>query len=138
MGLLDDAVGALSKKLGGAAGSQTGLVDGVMSLLKSPESGGLAGLVKQFQGKGLGDIVSSWVSTGPNLPVSAQQIQDALGSAQIGQLAQKTGLSTEGVTTGLAQVLPMLVDRLTPDGRVPTAGALEDGLKLLKSKLLGG
>ncbi len=131
MGLLDELKGAASSLLGGSAGASP-VARSMLDLLG--QGGGLAGLVQTLQQKGLGDVVGSWVSTGQNLPISAQQVQSALGN-QVSQLATQHGLSADAVSKALAQVLPGLVDQLTPNGNLPTAGALEQGLSALRSKL---
>jgi uncharacterized protein YidB (DUF937 family) len=79
MGLLDSVVGALA---GGQSGGNSGLVDVVMQLINN-QPGGLAGLVQSFQQGGLADIVNSWVSTGQNLPISAEQLQSVLGGGPL-------------------------------------------------------
>ncbi len=138
MGLLDSLAGAvLGKVLGG--GQQQALVDGVLGLLGKggAQTGGLSDLVDLFKQKGLGDQVSSWVSTGKNLPVSADQMQHALGSDLIAQLAAKVGVTPEQTSGGLAHLLPQLIDQLTPDGSLPAGGTLEQGLSALRTKLLG-
>ena len=82
--------------------------------------GGLGGLLKQFQQKGLGDAVDSWIKTGPNTAVAPGQISSALGPDVIDTLSQRTGLSKDQVLQILSQVLPNTVDQLTPEGRLPT------------------
>jgi uncharacterized protein YidB (DUF937 family) len=97
------------------------------------QPGGLSGLVQQFHDKGLGGLMSSWVGTGQNLPISAEQIQHVLGSAQVKELAAKAGISPETASSHLAQLLPTLVDKLTPNGQVPESSSLlESGLEMLK------
>ena len=113
----NDAVGAISN-----------LID---------QHGGLSGLVQQLQNGGLSEVVSSWVGTGANLPVSADALQQALGSEQIGQIAAKLGLSPDQAAGSLAQLLPQVVDKLTPNGSIEPGGLLEQGLGLLKGKLFG-
>jgi uncharacterized protein YidB (DUF937 family) len=82
--------------------------------------GGLGGLLKQFQQKGLGEVADSWIKTGPNDAVAPGQISDALGPDVIDTLSQRTGLSKDQVVQILSQVLPNVVDRLTPGGRLPS------------------
>jgi len=82
----------------------------------SSQQGGLSGLAQTFQQKGLGDLVSSWIGTGQNLPISADQIQQVLGNEQIQAFAQKMGISTSEAGSNLAEFLPGVVDKLTPDG----------------------
>ena len=97
-------------------------------------SGGLEGLVRSFEQKGLGDLIGSWVSTGPNLPATAAQISHGLGPEILSQLATKTGLNPSEVAGHLSQLLPGMVDKLTPQGSVPSAGSLGG---LLESALGG-
>jgi uncharacterized protein YidB (DUF937 family) len=81
---------------------------------------GLGGLIKQFQQKGLGDVVDSWVSTGKNKNVGPDQISVALGGDVVDDLSRRTGLTRDQVVAELARMLPIVVDNLTPDGRLPT------------------
>jgi uncharacterized protein YidB (DUF937 family) len=86
---------------------------------------GLGGLLKQFQQKGLGDTIDSWVNRGANKDISSGQMSDALGSDVVDQLSRRTGLSREEVISQLAKMLPNVVDKLTPDGRLPTQREME-------------
>ncbi|HUL55559.1 MAG TPA: YidB family protein, partial [Usitatibacter sp.] len=86
--------------------------------------GGLEALIDNLHRKGLGDVVSSWVGTGQNLPVSADQLTRALGSSQVQAMAQKLGFSPQEMSSHLAELLPQVVDRLTPGGSVPSGGGL--------------
>ena len=134
MGLLDQIVKGLAGKfLGGGAGAQNPLLDIALSLLSNPQTGGLGGLVETFKSKGLNDIVSSWVSTGQNLPISGNQIQEVLGSGLIQEFAKKLGASNEDVSGGLANLLPNLIDKLTPNGQLPEKDTLKQGLKMLRT-----
>lgn len=128
MGILDSIIGQAS----GGGGTQTLLVNAVIGLINNQQTGGLAGLVKQFAGSGLGDIVNSWVSTGKNLPVTPQQIQQGLGSDAISQLAAKVGLSPQDLTLHLSNVLPQVVDKLTPDGKIPQGDLMSKGMSILE------
>jgi uncharacterized protein YidB (DUF937 family) len=130
VGLLDTVLGSLSQ---GGSGNQ--LLDSVLAMVNNPQTGGLEGLVKSFQDKGLGGIVDSWVSTGQNLPISTDQIQQALGSGQLGSLAEKFGLSQGDVSAKLAELLPNVVDKLTPNGQIPDTGALGQLLGSLKGRI---
>jgi uncharacterized protein YidB (DUF937 family) len=82
-------------------------------------SGGLGDLLRQFQQSGHGDTANSWVSTGPNKPISADDLANVLGADQINTLTSQTGLSRDELLAGLSQHLPEVVNRLTPAGRVP-------------------
>ena len=131
MGLLDELKNAAGSMLGNSAG-QSPVARTVLEMLG--QGGGLGGLVQAFQQKGLGDVVGSWIGTGQNLPVSPQQIQQVLGP-QVAQVASQHGLTTEAATSALSQLLPGLVDQLTPNGQLPAGNALEQGLSALRSKL---
>jgi uncharacterized protein YidB (DUF937 family) len=135
MSFLEDMAG---KEFGSMLSSSSNpLAAAVMQMINN-QPGGLSGLVQQFHDKGMGGLVSSWVSTGQNLPISADQIQNVLGSEQVKELAAKSGISPDVVSSHLAQLLPMLVDKLTPNGQVPqTSSLLEEGMGMLKNLGLG-
>ena len=82
--------------------------------------GGLGGLLEKFQQSGHGDVAKSWVGSGPNPPISPGSLGSALGPSIVKTLAEKTGLSEQEVTSQLSQILPGFVDKLTPQGRLPT------------------
>jgi len=81
---------------------------------------GLGGLFEQFQKKGYGETVDSWINTGPNKDVAARDVSDALGGDVVDELSRRTGLSRDQVVTELSRMLPNVVDRLTPQGRLPS------------------
>jgi uncharacterized protein YidB (DUF937 family) len=91
-------------------------------------SGGLNELLKQFQQSGQGDVAKSWVGTGPNKAISPNDLAKTLGSDQIDTLMTQTGMSRDELIAGLSQVLPEVVDKLTPQGRVPTEQELSRSL----------
>lgn len=133
MGLFDQVVGALS---GNQSGGGNALLETVLQLVNNPQTGGLGGLVQSFQQGGLAEIVNSWVSTGQNLPISAEQIQSVLGGSTLQEMAAKLGMSHEQISGGLAAMLPQVVDQLTPNGEVPQGGdLLAQELDLLKGRL---
>jgi uncharacterized protein YidB (DUF937 family) len=134
MGLLDNIVNSVKGASPTAGGSQSGLAAAVLSALSS-QGGGISSLVQQFTASGLGHVVQSWISTGQNLPISSEQIQSVLGSEQVQAIAAKAGISPEAAKAGLAQVLPQLVDHLTPNGEVPEGDLMSKGVELLKGKL---
>jgi uncharacterized protein YidB (DUF937 family) len=127
MGLLDD----IANKAAGDSANP--LASHLMEMIHS-QPGGLSGLLQNFHDKGLGELVTSWVGTGQNLPISADQIQQVLGSEQVQQLAAKCGISSGAVSAQLAHLFPTVVDKLTPNGEMPTPSSLlETGMTLLKS-----
>jgi uncharacterized protein YidB (DUF937 family) len=135
MGLLDEITQVAGSGTGGEHAQAAGAV---MEMLQSGQGGGLSGLVEAFHNKGLGDIVSSWVGTGQNLPVSAEQVQSVLGNEYVQQLAAKVGLSPGSAGSALAGLLPVIVDKLTPNGQLPAAsggGLLDAAMGLFKGKL---
>jgi uncharacterized protein YidB (DUF937 family) len=97
-------------------------------------SGGLSGLVSAFQQKGLGDMVSSWISTGPNPAISAAQVTDVLGGDTINQFASKAGVPEAEAGRVLAGLLLKVIDQLSPEGKLPEISSLENTL----SSLLAG
>jgi uncharacterized protein YidB (DUF937 family) len=101
--------------LGGLVGA--GMVSVVNGVLE--QHGGLSGIVRQLESNGLGNTVQSWVSAGPNQPVSPDDLHRALGPDLLQQLAAKSGLSVQDLTQTLSQVLPQVVDKMTPNGVVP-------------------
>ena len=133
MGLLDSVLGSLSQGGSGTGGNP--LLETVLSMVNNPDTGGLAGLLQKFQEHGLGNVADSWVSTGKNLPISGDQIQEALGSGALGDIASKLGLSKGDVSSQLADLLPGVVDKLTPNGQVPDMGSLGDLLGSLTKRL---
>jgi uncharacterized protein YidB (DUF937 family) len=124
MGLLDGVLG----QLGGNSGGGNQILNLIMGLISDQGRGGLAGLLGQLRSAGLGDAADSWVSTGRNLPVSADQISTALGSGQLRELAQQFGISPDALPGQLANILPQVVDKLTPQGRVPDQLPGMDGI----------
>lgn len=133
MGLLDSVLGSLSQ--GGSGSGGNPLLETVLSMVNNPDTGGLAGLLQKFQEHGLGNVADSWVSTGKNLPISGDQVQEALGSGALGDIASKLGLSTGDVSSQLADLLPGVVDKLTPNGQMPDMGSLGDLLGSLTKRL---
>jgi uncharacterized protein YidB (DUF937 family) len=87
------------------------------------ESGGLHDIVDKFKEHGLGDLVNSWVSHGENLPVSAEQIEKVLGSDVVKNLAAKMGIDPSEVTKHLSDLLPAVVDKMTPEGKLLSRSA---------------
>lgn len=137
MGLLDQVIGAA---LGGNANSQGGggginalVVQQLIGLLSKP--GALNNLLAAFQQKGMGNIAQSWVGTGENLPISAAQVQQALGAGTLAELARGSGMGVPETADALSSLLPRMVDGLSPRGQVPPANEL-DGLLASVGKLL--
>jgi len=88
-------------------------------------TGGMMDLVRQFRGAGKGETVDSWVTQGPNKAMSTNELSEVLTEEQIAFLTQRTGLSRQELLAGLSERLPAVVDRMTPDGRLPTSEELQ-------------
>lgn len=132
MGILEGLLNQVTGALQGTTGQQTGLAGSVLNMLT--QGGGLQGLVQNMKSKGLGPTIESWISTGPNTPISPQQIEQVLGNAKLQQLAAEHGIPIDELKTHLAQILPVVVDKLTPQGTLPNTG----GLGGMLGGLLGG
>jgi len=129
MGILDSVIGALGQ--GGVAGTggsggggNAALLQAVIAMLgNGGQAGGggagLGGLLEQFQRAGLGDVANSWVSTGQNMPVSPDQLGSVLGGDQVASMASQLGMGQGDMLGQLSQMLPQVVDQLTPNGQVP-------------------
>ncbi len=107
MGLLDGLIG-------GAVGAE--MVTVVNGLIE--KHGGVKGIVAEFQQKGFGPTVQSWVGNGENLPVSPEQIHQVLGSDTVQQLSAKLGIPPDQLAAKLSQFLPQAIDKMTPEGKV--------------------
>lgn len=138
MGLLDSVLGAaLGGQPGGAAQGAGGIdpqvIVGVVGTLIN-NAGGLSGILARLQQGGLAEAAQSWVSTGANLPVSGEQLGSALGPDLMGQIAQQFGGNSQQASGALADLLPQLIDQLTPQGQVPA----DNGMGALGALLGGG
>jgi uncharacterized protein YidB (DUF937 family) len=165
MGLLDAVIGSLggAQGAGGQPNLQAQLIQAVLQMLMQPPGGpaagssfgaqhgggmpggmgaglgglgGLGGLIGMLQQAGLGDAASSWVSSGANRSVSPDQVHAALGEERMSELAARLGIGTPQVASELSQVLPQMVDRMTPRGQLPPDGGMPDLGQL--GELLGG
>lgn len=101
--------------------------------------GGIEGLVKQFNSAGLSELIQSWISTGSNLPINAEQIVQVFSSPVINELAAKINMNTAEASDMAAQYLPKLVDKLTPEGVIPKElDLMSADMDMLKAKIFGG
>jgi uncharacterized protein YidB (DUF937 family) len=138
MGLLDELMGEVASQAspGAAApgGEHAAMTEALLGMLGQQGGSGLAGMASSFQQGGLGHLVESWISTGPNQPATAAQVEQGLGGPALAQLAQRAGVSPQVASALLATVLPVVVNKLTPQGQVPT----QDALGSLLGAALGG
>lgn len=114
MGLLDSLAGGMLEKMMGDKGP---MVQVAMDMLN--QNGGLSGILEKFKENGLAEQAASWVGTGENLPISADQIASVLGNSQLGEIASKFGIDTNILSSQIAEHLPAIVDKLTPNGELP-------------------
>ena len=135
MGLLDSVLSAASALSSQSQGGENPALAAVLQFASNPQTGGLAGIVQSFERGGLGEVVQSWVSTGQNLPISAEQIHSVLGSEQVRSLASSLGVDPDQAASHLAQYLPQVIDALTPGGDIAHGeNLLAQGMDLLKSR----
>jgi uncharacterized protein YidB (DUF937 family) len=113
MGMLDGLVGSV---LGKVMGDKAGMAQVAMDMFRT--NGGVGGLLEKFKAGGLGDAAASWVGKGENIPVSADQISSVLGEGAIADMAAKFGIDPATLSAQIAEHLPTVVDKLTPDGEV--------------------
>lgn len=113
MGLFDSLAGAVLGKLGGDKGA---MVQVAMDLFN--QNGGLAGVLEKFKQGGLAEQAASWVGKGENLPVSAEQITQVLGSGTVTDIAAKLGMDPTDISNKIAEYLPQVIDKMTPNGEV--------------------
>ena len=123
-GLADVLGGLLGQAQGGAQPGEPGGLGALLPVLiglvsNNGQTGGLGGLAEKFNQAGLGDVLGSWIGTGPNAPITGDQLGSVLGGDLMNQLATRLGMSEAGQ---LAQGLPDLIDRLTPQGEAPEGG----------------
>ncbi|MCW6508172.1 YidB family protein [Lichenifustis flavocetrariae] len=133
-----------AKAMSGGFGNLGGLFGGGQAAQPAPQQGqmpqgepqggggllgGLGGLLHQFQQNGMGNVAQSWVGSGHNEPVNPGQVQQAIGPDMIRELAQKTGMSEQQIAQQLSQELPDIINKLTPQGRLPSHDEASSWLK---------
>ena len=119
MGLFDSVMGAMSGQLQ-QHGGLTQVLGGLLA--NNSELGGLNGLTEKFNQAGLGNVISFWIGKGQNMPISADQIASVLGSGTLGNIASQLGMDPAQASQQLSNILPGLIDHLTPSGTAPEGG----------------
>jgi uncharacterized protein YidB (DUF937 family) len=138
MGMLDGLLGSLMGGMtGGGQQQQNPLLAIALRMLQ--QNGGLEGILGKFQQAGLGQQADSWVSTGQNLPIDPGALGQVFGQGQLGEIARQSGMSTQDVSGGLADLLPGLIDQMTPQGQVPadSGDLVNRALAMLQKGKLG-
>lgn len=133
MSVLDNVLDK-AKSVAGAEPASA-LMNQLLEFLKSPELGGIQGLVKKFEKAGLGPTIHSWIGNGKQLPITPAEITKVLGSDTISQMANKTGFSVNEVGQKLTDILPATISRLTPGGKFPSLGSISELGSGLKDKV---
>ncbi len=130
MGIL----GNLAQNIGGGQG---GMLPAILSMLQNRQ-GGISGLISAFEQHGMGDVVQSWIGNGQNKSISPDQVTQVFGHDGVQQVADQAGVSHEEAKSGIASMLPQIVDKLTPNGQVQEHGDLmSKGMEMLKGKIFG-
>jgi uncharacterized protein YidB (DUF937 family) len=111
-------------------GQLAGLAQAAIAMLNDPRVGGIQGLAQRLQQAGLGDVVNSWIGTGQNRPIDPRQLQEAL-PGEVTEISQQAGVPPQQGGSLLAQLLPRLIDQLTPNGQVPQQDQMGQLLKSL-------
>jgi len=144
MGLLDAILGGMMGGRPGGSMDSTGAAPGMpgggggallqMLLQMLQQNGGLGQILGRMQQSGYGQQAQSWIGTGQNLPIDPAALQEIFGHGQLGQIAQQLGISHEEASTGVAQMLPQVVDRMSPDGQLPDnhSDLVNDALAILQ------
>jgi uncharacterized protein YidB (DUF937 family) len=132
MSLLDAMRALVGEETADGAGK---LALGAIELLQGADHGGLAGVLAKFREQGFEDAVNSWIGTGANLPIGGEDIQRVLGSEKLRDLAARAGVPPDFASGELASILPRIVDRLTPDGRLPDSALAQQALSMLRGVL---
>jgi uncharacterized protein YidB (DUF937 family) len=134
MNLVSQVAGAAMSS-GQEGGGNAAMMNAIAGML-GQQSGGMEGLVQAFSQNGMAEQVQSWVGTGENMPISPDQVQNVLGGDMIANLAAQVGVSPEMASTVVAQVLPLLINQLTPHGTVPEGNDLQSSISALLGSFL--
>jgi len=135
MGLLDALLSGVAGPAASGGQAANPLLQLALQMLAGQgQAGGLGSLISQFQQAGYGQQMDSWISTGQNLPISPEQLMQVFGQGQLQQMAASSGMDVGQVSGGLSELLPQLIDRMTPAGQVPTGGL--DGALAELSKMM--
>jgi uncharacterized protein YidB (DUF937 family) len=138
MGMLDGLLGSLMGGMtGGGQQQQNPLLAIALQMLQ--QNGGIEGILGKFQQAGMGQQADSWVSTGQNLPIDPGALGEIFGQEELGQIARQTGMSQQDVSGGLADLLPGLIDGMTPTGQVPadSSDLVNQALAMLQKGRMG-
>jgi outer membrane protein OmpA-like peptidoglycan-associated protein/uncharacterized protein YidB (DUF937 family) len=123
MAFLDSIIREAGERFG--LGNKAGdLLAALLGLITDRKQGGFTGFLDRFRQAGLGNAVSSWITRGDNTPISDEQLESALGTETVKDIAARAGVDSAAATSALAYLTPKVVDTLTPDGTVPDESSL--------------
>jgi uncharacterized protein YidB (DUF937 family) len=135
MGLFDELLrSAIGSQASDPYKQSNSLVEGLVSMLQDPRTGGIDGLARMFDQRGMGAEASSWIGTGANRSITPDQLSEVFGPQRVQSLSSGVGLGSSAGAAAIAALLPVLIDKLTPDGRAPQTSSLGG----LLENLLGG
>jgi uncharacterized protein YidB (DUF937 family) len=141
MSLINDVLKSFLTENNNANSAQTGQGDVLITaaMVMLDKAGGIQGIMEKFQKSGLGDVVASWVGTGQNQSITPDQITQALGQENIQVITQEVNIPAEQSGNLLSELLPVLIDQLTPNGQVPDQNQMANlGKTVLASVLKSG
>jgi uncharacterized protein YidB (DUF937 family) len=118
MSLFTNLAEMVASGFGHPDSTQAKIAQAVLHHIENNDGGGISDIVHQLEEGGLGHIVQSWIGTGPNQAISAEQLEKALGSDWLQKVADRLGIPPETISEHLSQILPKIVDRMTPDGKI--------------------
>lgn len=124
MSLFDSIIGSVGEKFGLSSDKTGSLLTALLGLISDPQNGGFTGFVDRFKTAGLGDKISSWISSGENTEISNEEVESALGTDTLNSVAENAGVDKETATSALGFMMPQVVDKLTPDGEIPDESSL--------------
>ena len=132
MGLFDtlEQVAGLTGQGASQANPEAAIAAAVLQMVQA-QPGGIMGVVQKFETAGLGGVAQSWISLGQNQPVTNGQVQSALGSGAVGDVAQRLGVSPDQAAGHIAQFLPQILNHLSPGGQTPSSGGFAEVESLL-------
>ena len=135
MGILDSITTTLAQQHGVSGSEANSLLAALLGLITDRGNGGFSGFLDRFRNAGLGDTVNSWIGTGGNTPLTGEEVEASLGTSTVDSLAERSGISRMAILPALAGLIPSLIDKLTPNGTVPSETSL---LSTVGSYLTGG
>jgi len=128
LSILDKITGGIADQLKGQADEQGNLLNAAMEIMNSPDVGGPSGMLQALTKQGQGDVVNSWLSTGKNLPISPDTLLNVFGQEKVQQMAASMGMSIPSLLSGLSTMLPEMIDKLSPGGKLPAGEEASDAL----------